>query len=180
MEGPFFLADITGTISFLSFLKAVGPALGISVGTCIAITLGIKRLLTPHLYRHQLLQWADLHQESVQKVMMLGHCAYSIGSKLSPCPKCHSSDYQFWNFGKDHITYRCSTCHEIIRIRAFSNGQVRLILAQLPALLVVLASLENFSNPGLIRRLEQLCLPVSLYCERYFARREDRNHLKSI
>jgi hypothetical protein len=164
-------------ISLLTFINEVGPVLGITLGLCIGLGLTMQFFIDYLLHVKSLNHWASQHQESIQKVMMLGHLAASVREKLPPCPDCEGAEHQFWNFGRGQVTYRCTQCGNMRIIRAFSDGEVRLMLGYLPALLVVLPGLKTFQKDWIGRRLNRVCQPVATYCQRYFSRVEGRQQL---
>ena len=174
MGSAYLIAISEGPISFFAFAREVGPNLGLFTGISVILGLTVQFLVDAHLYRRNLQKWLDQHQESIQKVMMLSYLTESVRQKLPPCPHCQQAHYQFWSFGRGQITYQCKQCSQISPIRGFSNGEVRLILEYLPALLVVLPGLKRFQKDFFSRRLNRVCEPIALYCNRYYSRLEDK------
>ena len=169
-----YLALFETPTSFLSFVREVWSILAVAIGISLGLGLLIQFFVDRLFHLKALRKWETEHQESIQKVLMLSYLTESVRKKLPPCPHCQHEQYQFWNFGRGQITYQCGQCEEISPIRAFSNGQVRLILQYLPALLVVLPGLNRFQNDYFGRRLQQVCEPLGSYCRRYYARIEAR------
>lgn len=153
-------------LSVWTFFRDVGPLLAICIGGSLVVAL-FYMILTEWLVRKARRQhWLDENRATLQKVMILGYFAGSLGRKLPPCGNCGHSKFHLWNCGKHLVVYRCSHCRYSYSLSAFTYPESRQILHYMPALQVVQIWLRKYRRGSLARHLIKLCRPLEAYCRR--------------
>lgn len=149
-----------------SFFRDVGPLLALCIGASLLVALVCMALAELWVSKARTQHWLAENRATLQKVMLLGYFANSLGRKLAPCGNCGQSKYHLWNCGKHLVVFRCSHCRYTYSLSAFSYPESRHILHYMPALLVVQIWLNKYRSGAIGRHLLRLCRPLDAYCRR--------------
>lgn len=152
--------------SVWTFFRDVGPLLALCIGASLVVALVAMALAELVVRKARTQQWLAENRATLQKVMLLGYFANSLGRKLPPCGNCGQSKYHLWNCGKHLVVYRCSHCRYTYSLSAFSYPESRHILHYMPALQVVLHWMQKHRRGAIGRHLLKLCRPLEAYCRR--------------
>lgn len=161
-------------LSVWTFFRDVGPLLAICIGSSLLGALVYLTLAELLVRKRRRQYWLAENRATLQKVMILGYFAGSLGRKLPPCGNCGHSKYHLWNCGKHLVVYRCSHCRYSYSLSAFSYPESRQILHYLPALQVVQIWVNKYRRGALVRHLLKLCRPIDAYCRRRLSWNEGR------